>query len=223
MINFTVMEKAILQVLQFEEAIGANLPSFPAMLDNNQADLRQRLLEEEVQELAEATTLESVADAICDILYITYGTAHEYGMADRLTMLFDEVHASNMTKFPDGKAIFREDGKVMKPDSFREPNLKLILNRRFHLLKKDDEVDIELSDQIAAINKAHQDIWEKRIDDEIMKHLSWFNRLRFKMISRIEKKIKKKVNVIVGIDGSYNDTVTVESKFATTTITNEIG
>jgi len=92
------MERQILQVLEFQNAFEVKMPIQPKMLSRKRARLRQALLEEEVKELREAKNILDVADAICDILYITYGTAHEYGMADRLVMLFDEVHRSNMSK-----------------------------------------------------------------------------------------------------------------------------
>ncbi len=130
------MEKQILQVVKFQEAFGIKTPIQPKMLSKKRAALRQRLLEEEVKELREATNIIDVADALCDITYIVLGTAHEHGLSDRFVMLFEEVHSSNMSKLgPDGKAIFREDGKVMKPESFRQPKLRQIIERDFSLYK----------------------------------------------------------------------------------------
>jgi predicted HAD superfamily Cof-like phosphohydrolase len=141
------MEKQILSVVKFQEAFGIKTPSQPKMLSRARKKLRQNLLEEEVKELKDANNVLDVADAICDILYITLGTAHEHGLSDRLVMLFDEVHSSNMSKIgEDGKAIFREDGKVLKPESYRAPNLRPIIERDFSVYKNS-----EVAKEIAEI------------------------------------------------------------------------
>jgi predicted HAD superfamily Cof-like phosphohydrolase len=68
------------------------------------------------------------ADAICDCIYILIGTAHELGIADKLSACFDEVQRSNMSKLgEDGKPIYREDGKVQKGPNYEKPNLKHII------------------------------------------------------------------------------------------------
>ncbi len=68
--------------------------------------------------------LANVGDAIIDCMYILIGTAIEFGLSDKLTAMFDEVHKSNMSKLgEDGKPIYREDGKVMKGPNYKEPNL----------------------------------------------------------------------------------------------------
>ena len=78
--------------------------------------LRQALIEEEVGELqaaAGAGDLVGVADALADIVYVAYGTAHVYGID--LDAVLDEVHASNMTKLgADGRPVRRADGKILK-------------------------------------------------------------------------------------------------------------
>lgn len=222
--KFTPMEKQIMQTRAFQTAFGAPMPDKPTMLDDDRAKLRDKLLKEEVTELRKAETLEDVSDAIIDSMYILLGTAHEYGIADRLEMMFDEVHKANMRKLgEDGKPIYRKDGKVLKPEGWTPPNLKFILNRRFHLLKKAEGDFVEdFSDQIAAIAKAKQDAWNSRVDAEILKHLGWFNRLRFKMIGRIEDSIKETVDVKVSTDDFFRRTMTITSPKGTTTITDEV-
>ncbi len=89
-------------------------------------DLRVDLIQEELKELQEALAekdLIEVADALTDILYVTYGAGHAFGID--LDDCFQEVHFSNMSKLgDDGKPIYREDGKVMKGPRYYAPDLK---------------------------------------------------------------------------------------------------
>lgn len=127
------MEKQIKQVTEFYEAFNMSLPETMRFLHKERALLRHKLIQEEVGELLEASmssqgTLVDVADAITDCFYILIGTALEYGIADKLPALFDEVHSSNMSKLDEnGKPIYREDGKVMKGPGYKKPNLKDII------------------------------------------------------------------------------------------------
>ena len=88
--------------------------------------LRIKLIEEELSELKNAMNeknLTEVADALTDILYVTYGAGHAFGID--LDKCFDEVQKSNMSKLgKDGKPIYNEEGKVMKGPNYTEPNLK---------------------------------------------------------------------------------------------------
>ena len=71
----------------------------------------------------EAKNLKEIADALTDILYVTYGAGHAYGID--LDKCFSEVQRSNMSKLDeDGKPIYNEKGKVMKGPKYFEPNLK---------------------------------------------------------------------------------------------------
>ena len=87
--------------------------------------LRISLIEEELDELKEAMkekNLKEVADALTDILYVTYGAGHAFGID--LDKCFDEVQNSNMSKLgADGKPIYNESGKVMKGPNYFKPNL----------------------------------------------------------------------------------------------------
>ena len=91
--------------------------------------LRLDLIKEELDELKEAITkkdIVEVADALTDILYVTYGAGHSFGID--LDKCFDEVQRSNMSKLgKDGKPIFNENGKVMKGPNYFQPNLKKYL------------------------------------------------------------------------------------------------
>ena len=87
--------------------------------------LRYDLIREELLELKEAIDkkdIKEVADALTDILYVTYGAGHAFGID--LDKCFDEVQRSNMSKLgADGKPIYNDKGKVMKGPNYFEPNL----------------------------------------------------------------------------------------------------
>ena len=98
-------------------------PKFP---DENTMKLRYDLIKEELNELEQAMKekdLKEVADALTDILYVTYGAGCAYGID--LDKCFKEVQRANMSKLgDDGKPIYNEKGKVMKGPNYTEPNLK---------------------------------------------------------------------------------------------------
>ena len=98
-------------------------PKFP---DENTMKLRYDLIKEELNELEQAMKekdLKEVADALTDILYVTYGAGCAYGID--LDKCFKEVQRANMSKLgEDGKPIYNEKGKVMKGPNYSEPNLK---------------------------------------------------------------------------------------------------
>ena len=98
-------------------------PQFP---DKETMQLRYDLIEEELKELEQAMktkNLKEIADALTDILYVTYGAGYAYGI--NLDMCFTEVQRANMSKLGnDGKPIYNEKGKVMKGPNYLEPNLK---------------------------------------------------------------------------------------------------
>ena len=91
--------------------------------------LRISLIEEELLELKEAIKnkdIKEVADALTDILYVTYGAGHAFGI--NLDKCFDEVQKSNMSKLDEnGKPIFNEDGKVLKGPNYFKPKLEKFL------------------------------------------------------------------------------------------------
>ena len=100
--------------------------SFP---EDTIVQLRVDLIEEELNELKEAVKnndIVEVADALTDILYVTYGAGHSFGVD--LDKCFDEVQRSNMSKLGvDGKPIYNESGKVMKGPDYFAPDLKKII------------------------------------------------------------------------------------------------
>ena len=92
-------------------------------------ELRISLINEELEEFKEAiknNDLKEVADALTDILYVTYGAGHAFGI--NLDKCFDEVQQSNMSKLSeDGKPIYNESGKVMKGQKYFKPDLNKFL------------------------------------------------------------------------------------------------
>ena len=109
----------------FKQEVKYN-PEFP---DEKVQKLRISLIEEELEELKEAMRKEDmvgVADALTDILYVTYGAGAAFGID--LDKCFEEVHNSNMSKLDrDGRPIYREDGKILKGPDYFEPNLEKIV------------------------------------------------------------------------------------------------
>ena len=103
-----------------------NTPDFP---DSKIVQLRIDLIQEELNELKEAINnndIIEVADALTDILYVTYGAGHSFGVD--LDSCFNEVQNSNMSKLgDDGKPIYNESGKVMKGPNYFKPNIKKII------------------------------------------------------------------------------------------------
>ena len=92
-------------------------------------ELRISLINEELEEFKEAiknNDLKEVADALTDILYVTYGAGHAFGI--NLDKCFDEVQQSNMSKLSeDGKPIYNESGKVMKGPKYFKPDINKFL------------------------------------------------------------------------------------------------
>lgn len=137
---------------EFHQTFGLPIRTEPTMGDPGEAELRMALIEEEVGELALAIAegdLVEIADALGDLIYVTQGAALTFGID--LDAVIAEIHRSNMTKLWDGMdmdramadpyhpahsisgdgrrgyAVYREDGKVLKPPTFEEPEIALVL------------------------------------------------------------------------------------------------
>tara|TARA_B100001057_G_scaffold463020_1_gene516580 strand:+ start:870 stop:1241 length:372 start_codon:yes stop_codon:yes gene_type:complete len=121
----TNFEKVGLFMKTFGQEIKTNA-SFSSEKTNS---LRINLIEEELGELKEAIKkkdLKETIDALTDILYVTYGAGHAFGV--NLDKCFEEVQNSNMSKLgKNGKPIFNENGKVMKGPNYFKPNLNQFL------------------------------------------------------------------------------------------------
>ena len=124
------MNKAQKQVEEFMRVMGQNVPNH-ITLKTYPGELRHELIHEEVDEFEEAmfnSDQVEMIDALCDILYVTYGAASAMGVD--LEPFFDEVQRSNMTKVGlDGKVLKRDDGKVLKPSTYSAPDLRGILDK----------------------------------------------------------------------------------------------
>ena len=135
------------KVREFHEAFGHPVAEEPTAIADNRAELRLALILEEAIELAEAAGFDTaalqeavskglerieepdvvgIADALGDLEYVVNGAALEHGI--NLPAVVTEIHRSNMTKLgPDGKPIYREDGKILKGEGYEPPRLVEVL------------------------------------------------------------------------------------------------
>ena len=113
-------------VKKFMETFGQMVRTKPQFPDDKTIQLRYDLIKEELNELELAMrskNLKEIADALADILYVTYGAGYAYGI--NLDKCFKEVQRANMSKLGnDGKPIYNDKGKVMKGPNYLAPNLK---------------------------------------------------------------------------------------------------
>ena len=117
------------KVGQFMTTFGQEVKTKPGLSSEKINKLRISLINEELEEFKEAirnNDLKEAADALTDILYVTYGAGHAFGI--NLDKCFDEVQRSNMSKLDeDGKPIYNELGKVMKGPKYFKPDLNKFL------------------------------------------------------------------------------------------------
>ena len=118
------------KVKQFMQTFGQEVKTKASFSDEKTNQLRLDLITEELEELKNAMEnkdLLEVADALTDILYVTYGAGHAFEI--NLDKCFDEVQNSNMSKLDaDGKPIYNESGKVMKGPDYFKPDLSKFLS-----------------------------------------------------------------------------------------------
>ena len=114
----------------FMTTFGQEVKKKPGFSSDKINNLRISLIEEELNEFKDAVLkkdLKEVADALTDILYVTYGAGHAFGI--NLDKCFEEVQKSNMSKLgDDGEPIYNEHGKVMKGPKYFKPNLKKFMS-----------------------------------------------------------------------------------------------
>ena len=114
----------------FMKTFGQEVKNKPSFSTDKINKLRLDLIKEELNELTEAMNnkdLLEVADALTDILYVTYGAGHAFGI--NLDKCFEEVQNSNMSKLDNnGKPIYNEHGKVMKGPNYFKPDLTKFIN-----------------------------------------------------------------------------------------------
>lgn len=122
------MNKEQLAVRKFHKAFGLPIANKPKALSEEAVDRRRRLMAEELIELTAAMKsgdLTAIADGICDLLYVTYGTAIEAGLD--IKPLFEEVQRSNMTKV---RGSLNEFGKWIKPETYDPPHLETLIKKQ---------------------------------------------------------------------------------------------
>ena len=116
-------------VKKFMLTFGQDVKDKASFPEEKIQNLRISLIDEELEELKQAIKdkdLKEVADALTDILYVTYGAGHAFGI--NLDKCFNEVQESNMSKLDsDGKPIYNESGKVMKGPNYFKPDLSKFL------------------------------------------------------------------------------------------------
>ena len=114
------------KVKNFMDKFGQEVKSSPSFSSPKINELRYNLIKEELDEFKQALEnkdLLEAADALTDILYVTYGAGHAFGI--NLDDCFEEVQKSNMSKLgDDGNPIYNENGKVMKGPKYFKPDLK---------------------------------------------------------------------------------------------------
>ena len=120
-------------VREFHKSFGHDYRDQPdANVELGVQSLRLDLIQEELEELNDAMldrNIVEVADALADLLYVVYGTAVVYGI--NMEPIVQEVHRSNMSKIAlDGSVEYDERGKVMKPETFEEPQLRGLLRQQ---------------------------------------------------------------------------------------------
>ena len=117
------------KVRLFMKTFGQEVKTNPSLSTNKINDLRISLINEELDEFREAiknNNIKEVADALTDILYVTYGAGHAFGID--LDKCFEEVQRSNMSKLgKDGKPLYNENGKVLKGPDYFKPDLSKFL------------------------------------------------------------------------------------------------
>ena len=114
------------RVRKFMETFGQEVKQKAGFPNDKITSLRYDLIKEELEELRiamERKDIKEVADALTDILYVTYGAGHAFGI--NLDKCFEEVQSSNMSKLgEDGLPIYNDKGKVMKGPNYFKPDLK---------------------------------------------------------------------------------------------------
>ena len=114
----------------FMKTFGQEIKTKPSLSSEKINNLRINLISEELEELKDAiknNDLKETIDALTDILYVTYGAGHAFGID--LDKCFDEVQNSNMSKLDqNGKPIYNEHGKVMKGPNYFKPDLSKFVN-----------------------------------------------------------------------------------------------
>lgn len=122
------MRKCVIDVTEFHDTAKINRRFSPLLPGPEERLLRMRLLREEYQEYMQGEAdgnIVDIADGLIDMIYIAVGTGLTYGFP--MVALWNEVHRTNMAKFPNGVVRFRADGKIIKPEGWEPPNITAVL------------------------------------------------------------------------------------------------
>jgi predicted HAD superfamily Cof-like phosphohydrolase len=130
------MKQQLKQLIQWHEAFGVPYRGKPDPFDDCDETmalirLRARIMKEEVKEWEQSALynedIDKRAKELADILYTVFGTIITEGLQDDIERVFNEVHKSNMSKLgADGKPVMRADGKVLKGENYKEPDLSFL-------------------------------------------------------------------------------------------------
>lgn len=107
------------KVRQFTTACEESLPEKPQSLSEEKVAFITKMVNDELEELKDAKNITEQADALVDAIYYICDTAVRHGI--NLDPLFDIVHGANMQKVVNGKVLRRDDGKILKPEGWRDP------------------------------------------------------------------------------------------------------
>lgn len=124
-------------VYDFHVATKSHIEEYPQIPTNEVVQLRKKLIEEEhieIQEALENGSLNQIAKEMCDLIYVVLGTAVSFGID--LNPIWDAVQASNMEKT---KGERREDGKILKPEGWKPPNIASLIAEQIY--KVDDDIN----------------------------------------------------------------------------------
>lgn len=162
---------------EFAEKNGHPAPNEATLIDDKKKVLRLRLMMEELGELACAMheqDLVEIADGLCDLLYVTVGTAVAYGLGPLLDGMFREVHRSNMTKFSSGESHSdtgaKYQSKVGKSDTYEPPRIAELLAARLTVRQHCDSRYGPLSRAFCTLPAGHEEphrneamglVWQK--------------------------------------------------------------
>lgn len=122
-------------VKDFHIATGSHIEESPKLIHRHILSLRENLIEEETKEVIKALgehNLANIAKELCDLVYVTLGTAVSLGI--NLNPIWDAVHKSNMEK---AKGPKREDGKILKPEGWKPPNIQSLIEEQIYITDND--------------------------------------------------------------------------------------
>ena len=192
------MKTAINKVKEFHEKFNIINNSNPQLIGSKGYQLRYDLAIEELQEYKNACqqgNLIEVADALGDQLYILLGTILRHGMQDIIEDVFNEIHASNMSKLDEnGNVILREDGKILKGSNYFRPDLRKILDSHFEIvessLTKDDifKECVSLFANLGSDSTLEERLEAKQKEKKLLEKLKTIDPVEYEFFMKLDKK-----------------------------------